>query len=295
MRVAVTGASGLIGSVLVPAFREAGHEVLTLVRREPRGEHELQWDPEAGTIDAGALAGSEAIVHLAGENIGKRWTSRRKARVLDSRVQGTRLVAETAASLVPQPALLCASATGFYGERGDEELTERSPRGKGFLADVVEAWEAAAQPAREAGVRVVHFRQGFVLSRKEGAVGRMLLPFRLGLGGRVGSGRQWWSWVTAHDVAAAYLFALAHPLEGVFNLTAPGVVTNLDFVRALGRTLRRPTILPLPAPAVRLAFGEMGENLLLGGQRAVPERLLAEGFTFAFPEIERALAHVLHL
>ncbi|MBA3402487.1 MAG: TIGR01777 family protein [Actinobacteria bacterium] len=293
MRVAVTGASGLIGSALVPALQKAGHEVLSLVRRMPTAADEAQWDPEAGTIDVDALQGVEAIVHLAGENIGQRWTETSRKRILDSRVQGTRLIAETAAALDPRPALLAASAIGFYGQQGDQELTEESPRGEGFLADVTAAWEEAAEPAREAGVRVVRFRQGLVLSKEGGALGRMLLPFRAGVGGRIGSGRQWWSWVAIDDVAAAYLFALGHPLDGIYNLASPAVVRNADFVDKLGNVLSRPTIFPLPGVAVRLAFGEMGEEMLLGGQRVVSERLGGEGFEFAYPELEGALEHVL--
>ncbi len=293
MRVAVTGASGLIGSALVPVLREAKHEVLSLVRRTPTHADEAQWDPAAGTIDVDALQGVDAIVHLAGENIGQRWTETSRRRILDSRVQGTRLVAETAAALDPQPALLAASAMGFYGQQGDQEFTESSPRGQGFLADVVDAWERAAEVAREAGVRVVQFRQGLVLSKDGGALGRMLLPFRLGVGGRIGGGRQWWSWVAIDDLAAAYLFALERPLDGLYNLAAPGVVRNADFVDALGNVLSRPTIFPLPGFAVRLAFGEMGEEMLLGGQRIDSERLRGEGFEFAYPELEGALEHVL--
>jgi len=293
MRVAVTGASGLIGSALVPVLREAKHEVLSLVRRTPTHADEAQWDPAAGTIDVDALQGVDAIVHLAGENIGQRWTETSRRRILDSRVQGTRLVAETAAALDPQPALLAASAMGFYGQQRDQEFTESSPRGQGFLADVVDAWERAAEVAREAGVRVVQFRQGLVLSKDGGALGRMLLPFRLGVGGRIGGGRQWWSWVAIDDLAAAYLFALERPLDGLYNLAAPGVVRNADFVDALGNVLSRPTIFPLPGFAVRLAFGEMGEEMLLGGQRIDSERLRGEGFEFAYPELEGALEHVL--
>ena len=291
MRVAVTGASGLVGSALVPALQGAGHEVVALVRRAPRDADEVRWDPAAGTIDVAALEGVDAIVHLAAENLGQRWTSGVRRRVLESRVQGTGLVAQTVARLEPRPALLAASAVGFYGQQGDQVLTERSSAGEGFLADVVRAWEAAADPAREAGARVVHFRQGIVLGKEGGALARMLLPFRLGVGGRVGSGRQWWSWVARDDVVAAYLYALDRPLEGVYNLAAPAV-TNAEFVRALGDALHRPTVLPLPAFAVKLLWGEMGEEILLGGQRVVPERLPEAGFSFSHPEIGAALQHV---
>ena len=293
MRVAVTGASGLIGSTLVPVLRGAGHDVVSLVRRETQSAGEAQWDPAAGTIDVAALQGVDAIVHLAGENIGQRWTETVRKRIFDSHVQGTRIVAEAAAALDPQPALLAASAMGLYGQRGDEEFTEASPRGAGFLADVVEAWEAVAEPARQAGVRLVRFRQSIVLSKDGGALARMLLPFRMGLGGRIGSGRQWWSWVTVDDVAAAYLFALERPIEGIYNLSAPGVVRNADFVDTLGNVVGRPTIFPLPGVAVRLAWGEMGEEILLGGQRVVSDKLQHEGFEFAHPELEGALRHVL--
>ena len=293
MRVAITGASGLIGSAVVPVLEGAGHEVISLVREgEPR-VGEARWDPAAGTIASTPCSAATSIVHLAGENIGQRWTETSRKRILDSRVQGTRLVAETAAALDPQPALLAASAIGFYGQQGDQELTEDSARGEGFLGDIVSAWESSAEPAREAGVRVVHFRQGLVLSKDGGALGRMLLPFRVGVGGRIGGGRQWWSWIAIDDVAAAYLFALGHPLDGIYNLAAPGVVRSADFVDALGNVLGRPTIFPLPAVAVRLAFGEMGEEMLLGGQRIVSDKLQGQGFDFAYPELEGALGHVL--
>jgi uncharacterized protein len=292
MRVAVAGASGLIGTALVPALRAAGHDVVRLVRRTPSAEDEVAWDPVAHTIDAGGLAGVDALVHLAGENIGRRWTSERRRRIRESRVEGTRLVAETAARLEPRPVLLCPSAVGFYGQRGDEELTEASSPGEGFLTDVVQAWEAAADPARNAGARVVRFRQGMVLAKEGGALRRMLVPFKLGVGGRVGSGRQWWSWVVIDDVVAAYLYALEKPLEGIYNLAAPAV-RNVDFVRALGAALHRPTVFPLPGVAVKLVWGEMGEEILLGGQRVIPQRLTEAGFAYAHPEIEGALQHVL--
>jgi hypothetical protein len=254
---------------------------------------EAHWDISAQTIDEAALQDVEAIVHLAGENIGQRWSSAVRRRVLDSRVEGTRLIAETAARLPRRPVLLCASAVGFYGSRGDGVVDESSPRGTGFLADVVEAWEAAAEPARAAGLRTVHLRQGIVLAKQGGALQRMLLPFKLGGGGRVGSGRQWWSWVSLDDAVAAYLFALEQPLDGPVNVTAPGAVTNAEFVKALGRALHRPTILPLPGFAVRGAFGQMGEEMLLEGQRVAPAKLEAAGFTFGHPDIDSGLAHAL--
>jgi hypothetical protein len=293
MKLAVTGSSGLIGTALTPALTAAGHELVHLVRRDASAPDEANWDIAAQTIDEAALQDVDAIVHLAGENIGQRWSSAVRRRVLDSRIEGTRLIAETAARLPNRPILLCASATGFYGSRGDETVDESSARGAGFLADVVEAWEGAADPARAAGLRTVHLRQGIVLAKQGGALQRMLLPFKLGGGGRIGSGRQWWSWVSLDDAVAAYLFALEQPLDGPVNVTAPGTVTNTEFVKALGRALHRPTILPLPGFAVRGAFGQMGEEMLLEGQRVAPTKLEAAGFTFGQPDIDSGLAHAL--
>lgn len=294
MKVAVTGSSGLIGSALLTALRGAGHESLRVVRHEPGEPDQVKWDPAAGTIDAAALAGVDAIVHLAGYNLGSRWTDSMKRRILESRTAGTRLIAETAARSEPKPSVIvCASAVGFYGNRGDDDLTEASPRGDGFLADVVEAWEAAAQPARDAGIRVVHLRQGLVLSRRGGALQRLLLPFRLGLGGRVGSGEQWWSWVAMDDVTGAYLHALEHPVSGAVNLVAPELVRNREFVQTLGRALHRPALAPFPAFAVRLVLGEMGEELLLSSQRVLPVALEASGYEIRHRALADALAAVL--
>jgi uncharacterized protein (TIGR01777 family) len=294
MKVAITGSSGLIGSALVPALAAAGHEVVRLVRRPASGADEISWDPAAGELDARALEGCEAVVHLAGATIGSRWSKTRRRAILDSRVEGTRLVAETIASLTARPrVLVTASAIGVYGDRGDEELSEASPQGEGYLAEVVAAWEAAAAPALDAGIRVAQLRTGIVLSKHGGALQRLLLPTRLGLGGPVGNGRQWWSWVTLDDAVAAYLFALEHELAGPINVTAPSPVTNREFMKALGRALRRPAVVPLPAFAVRLAFGEMGEEVLLAGQRVRPDALEAAGFRFAQPELDGAFAHVL--
>ena len=293
MKVAITGASGFVGTPLVQALETRGHEVIRLVRGSP-GPGEAYWGIESQTVDEAALQDVEAIVHLAGENIGQRWSESARRRILDSRVLGTRLMAEAAARLPARPVLICASATGFYGDRGDEVLDESSSGGKGFLAGVVTAWEAAADPARAAGLRAVHLRQGLILSKHGGVLKRLTPPFKLGVGGRVGSGRQWWSWVTLDDAIAAYLFALEHPLEGPINVTAPGTVTNSEFTKALGRALKRPTIFPLPALAVRTAFGKMGEEMLLGGQRVEPTKLGDAGFAFAQPDItaglERAIA-----
>lgn len=291
MRVVVGGASGLIGSALVPVFRAAGHEVVRLVRHEPTGADEVRWDPAAGQLAASAIAGAGAIVNLSGENLGRRWTASRKREIRESRVSATSVLARAAAAVEPRPAvLLNASAVGAYGDRGDEILTEASERGTGFLADVVRAWEEAADPARAAGVRVVHFRQGIVLSA---VVPRMLLPFKLALGGRIGSGNQWWSWVSLGDLTGGYLRALESDLEGVVNLTSPNPVTNAQLTKALGKALNRPTVVPVPAFAARTVFGQMGQEMLLEGQRVLPARLLDDGFEFSAPTIEAGIAEAL--
>lgn len=285
------GASGFIGSALVPALRGDGHDVVRLVRREPAGSDEIRWDPAAGALDPATLEGIDAVVNLSGENLGRRWTKARKREILESRISATSLLARTAAALEPRPSVLvCASAVGAYGSRGDEILTEASELGTGFLADVVRAWEAAADPAREAGVRVVNLRQGIVLSA---LLPRLLRPFKLGLGGRVGSGKQWWSWVALNDLLAGYRHALATDLAGAVNLTAPTPVTNCQLTKALGKVLNRPTILPVPAFAARAAFGQMGQEMLLEGQRVLPARLLDAGFEFSAPTIETGLAQAL--
>jgi uncharacterized protein (TIGR01777 family) len=294
MKVAVSGASGLIGSALVPALETAGHEVVRLVRREQVGPDEIAWDPAEGTIDTAALTGVDAFVNLSGANIGRRWTESRKAEILESRVRATDLLARTAATLDPRPAAFVSSGgTGIYGDRGDEVLTEESELGSGFLAEVGRAWESAVGPAREAGIRVVSFRQGIVLTRRGGALERMLTPFRLGLGGRVGSGRQWWSWVALDDSVDGFRFALESDVAGAVNLTSPNPVANAQFAKALGRALHRPAVFPAPALAVKTAFGEMGEAALLEGQRVLPARLLEAGFTFRYPDLDAALARAL--
>jgi uncharacterized protein (TIGR01777 family) len=294
VKVAVSGASGLIGSALVPVLRADGHVVVRLVRRESRARDEIAWDPRAGSLDPRALEGVDAIVNLSGENVGQRWTAARKREILESRTTATTLLARTAAELDPRPSVfVCAGGVGVYGDRGDEIVTEDSTLGAGFEADVVRAWEAAREPAREAGIRVVDFRQGMVLSKAGGALQRMLLPFKLGLGGRVGSGQQWWSWVAIEDVAAAYSFALGSELAGVVNLCSPNPVTSKQFTDALGRAVRRPTILPAPAFAIRAVYGEMGNDVLLRGRRALPARLLDEGFEFSAPTLDVALARAL--
>lgn len=292
-RVIVTGASGLIGASLTASLAAAGHRVDRLVRREPAsGSSEIRWDPGAGVLDPVPLEGAGAVVHLAGESVAAgRWTAARKAAIRRSRVEGTRLLAETLARLDRPPGVLVsASATGYYGAAGDEPLTEASAAGAGFLAEVCRAWEAATEPAARAGIRVVTLRIGLVLAARGGALGQMLVPFRLGLGGVVGTGRQWMSWIALGDLIGAILHLLgAGDVAGPVNAVAPGPVTNREFTRTLGRVLGRPTLAPLPAPLVRLLFGEMGQTLLLDGARVLPARLLASGFRFLAPDLETAL------
>jgi hypothetical protein len=296
-RILVTGASGLVGRRLCAELEAAGAKVIRAVRgavQDPA--HEVHWNPETYTIDAARLEGVDGVVHLAGENIaGGRWTESFKQKIRDSRVNGTRLISETIAKLAAKPkALVCASAIGYYGSRGDETLSESATPGNDFLARVCQEWEQACQPAREAGIRVVNVRIGVVLSSEGGALRQMLTPFKLGVGGKVGSGEQYMSWVAIDDVVGAIVFALANShLEGPVNLAAPGPVTNLEFTKTLGRVLRRPTIVPAPAFGLRLAFGEMADALLLSSTRVTPQRLQAAGYRFRQPELEGALRHLL--
>jgi uncharacterized protein len=289
---AVTGATGLIGSALVRSIRGDGGSVRRVVRGEVApGSGDVRWDPGAGRIDTAGLEGVDAVVHLAGENVGERWTAEKKRRIRESRVAGTQLLARALAELASPPrVLISASAVGIYGDRGDEELDEQSATGTGFLAEVGREWEGATEAAERAGIRVVHLRLGVVLSREGGALGKLLLPFRLGVGGRVGSGRKWMSWISRTDVVHAIRFALATDgLAGAVNATAPRPATNADFTRALGRALGRPTLVPVPAAALQLAFGEMADATLLASQRALPRRLLEAGFAFQHPDLRSAL------
>lgn len=293
MRIAIAGSSGLIGTALVTALESAGHEPVPMVRGEP-GPGEIAWDPTGGAIDAGALAEVDAVVNLAGEPIGaKRWTATQKRRIRDSRVLGTRLIATTMAGLQHGPrVLLNGSAIGVYGDRGDEHLDEASPPGEGFLADVVQEWEAATAPAAEAGVRVVNLRTGIVLHRRGGALARMVPLFRLGLGGRLGSGRFWMSWISLHDEVAAIVHLLHSDLEGPVNLVSPNPARNRELTAALGSALSRPTVLPVPGLALRVALGEMVEDLLASA-RVEPAALMASGFDFTHPDLAGALRRAL--
>ena len=297
MIVAVTGSSGFLGSALVSSLRADGHRAIALVRREPRpGEEALRWDPSSGTILPPALSLADVVVHLAGENVfGIRWTAAKKQRIRESRVVSTRRLTGTLARLAKPPAVLvCASGINCYGSRGDEILTEDSAHGSGFLAEVGREWEAASAAAILQGIRVVTLRIGIVLSPAGGALAKMLTPFRLGLGGVVGSGAQWMSWIALEDVIGAIRHVLAtDALRGPVNAVAPTPVTNTEFTRTLGRVLRRPTLVPMPAFAARLALGEMADELLLSSQRVLPARLLASGFAFRYPTLEGALRHEL--
>jgi uncharacterized protein len=291
--VAVSGASGLVGTSLVSSLQAGGHRVLPLVRRAARpGEDALAWDPSSGAIEPAGPAVADAVVHLAGDSImGLRWTAEKKRRIRESRTTATRLLVQTLTRLPKPPAVLvCASGIGYYGSRGDEVLTEESRPGTGFLADLARDWEAATAAAIAQGIRVVNLRLGVVLSVKGGALAKMLTPFRLGLGGVIGDGAQWMSWIGLDDVTGAIRHALStDALRGPVNAVAPAPVTNAEFTRTLGRVLSRPALVPLPAFAARLALGEMADELLLTSQRVVPARLQASGYAFRYPVLEIAL------
>ena len=297
MRVLVSGSSGLIGSATVARLRAEGHDVVRLVRRAPTGRDEIRWDPMAGRLDASDVGHVDAIVHLAGEGIGeKRWTPKQKQRILDSRVKGTRLLAETAAALDPKPdVFVCGSAIGYYGLRGDEILTEQSRAGSGFLAELTQQWEAATLPAEQAGIRTVHVRTGIVIAPKGGAFGRLLPFLKLGIGGKLGRGDQWWSWISLEDEVRLLLHALTTPtLSGAVNASAPQPATNAEIVRVAGKVLGRPTVLPVPKFALSIAMGgELTEQVILAGQRARPAAAEASGFTFSHPDLESALRAML--
>lgn len=304
-RVLISGASGLIGSVLIAALEKRGDQVSRLVRRDPRTAHEVRWDPMQA-IPPHLVSRFDTVIHLSGESVAGRWAESKKRRIRDSRVISTRNLATALAQAdKPPQAFLCASAIGYYGNRGDEHLTEESGSGHGFLADVSREWEEAARPAAQAGIRVINLRVGVVLSREGGALKQMLLPFRLGLGGRIGSGRQWFSWIHIDDLVAAVLHIMdigaplsqatpsPGPIAGPVNLVGPNPVINLDFTKALANALRRPALFPVPETALKLLFGEFAKEGLLSSARVVPQKLTEHGFVFRYPELNAALKDLL--
>lgn len=301
MKLIVTGSTGLIGTALVASLVARGDAVTRLVRRKTDaarmdGTREVLWNPAHGELDAANLEGHEAAVHLAGEPVAEgRWTNEKKRRIRESRVRGTTLLAETFARLkAPPRILLSASAVGYYGDRGDEVLNEESESGADFLSGVCREWEAATEAAKTAGIRVVKLRLGVVMSRQGGALAKMATPFKFGMGGKLGSGKQYMSWVALEDVGGAIQHALAHEeLDGPLNIVAPRAVTNEEFTKTLGRVLGRPTLFAVPAFAARLAFGEVADAALLASQRVEPARLLATTYQFKYPELESALRHAL--
>ena len=296
MRIVVSGATGLIGSSLVPFLRERGHEVHKLIRsRANLGENEIAWDPDRGVIDSSLLEGMDAMIHLAGENILGRWTETKKEKIWKSRVEGTRLLCEAlSARQHPPLVFISASAIGYYGDRGEETLTEASAKGEGFLSDVCAEWEKSSQFLQEKGIWTLALRFGMVLSPRGGALKQMLHIFKLGLGGVLGSGKQWMSWIALEDVLRFIEFALhQNSLAGPVNVVSPCPVTNFAFTKALGHILHRPTFMGVPACAVKVMFGELGREVFLSSERVLPAKLEAAGFSFAYPELEGALKHMI--
>jgi uncharacterized protein (TIGR01777 family) len=293
-RILISGASGLIGSALVPSLESHGYEVTLLVRRQPTKSNEIPWDPMR-SIPPDLVSSYDAVIHLSGESITGRWTAARKARIRDSRVISTRNLSEALAkATTPPKTFLCASATGYYGSRGDEVLTEDSTLGTGFLPEVCQEWESATEPAASAGIRTVNLRTGLVLSKNGGPLKEMLLPFRLGLGGKIGSGRQWWSWIHIEDFVAAVLHILQNEsVKGPVNMISPNPVTNAEFTKTLAKALSRPAIFAVPAFAARLALGELADEALLASARVEPKALLDSGFGFRFPQLGSALENLL--
>ena len=291
MKVAITGASGLIGSALVPHLRNRGDEVLRLVRRQATAPDEVTWDPAAGTVDLGALEGIDGVVHLAGAGVGDhRWTDAYKKTILDSRVDGTHTIVKAMTELSSRPATLVAgSAIGWYGDTGDRTVDETAPAGTGFLADVVRAWEAAADPAREAGIRVTHARTGLVVAKDGGAWAKLFPIFKFGLGGKLGSGRQYWSWISIRDEIAALTYLLDNPaMSGPVNLTGPAPATNAEVTKAMGAVLGRPTLFAVPAVALKTVLGEFSTEIL-SSARVIPEVLETSGFTWQDTTVESAI------
>jgi TIGR01777 family protein len=298
MKILISGAGGLVGSHLIPVLKEKGHEIFRLVRKIPETPDEIRWDAQKGfsKSEKARLEGFDAVVHLAGDNVAsEKWSAEKKRKIRESREIGTRVLVEALGETENPPKIfVSASAIGFYGDRRDEVLTEESPKGEGFFPEVCDAWEKEARKAEAFGARVVNPRIGIVLAKDEGALAKMLLPFKLGVGGVIGSGKQWMSWIGIEDLIRIFVFALENEnLRGVYNATAPNPVTNEEFTKTLGRVLRRPTVLPLPEFAVKLLFGEMGETLLLEGCRVLPERLMKAGFEFKHADLETSLRAVL--
>jgi uncharacterized protein (TIGR01777 family) len=296
MKVLVSGGTGLIGSELVPFLTKQGHEVFRLTHSKPRDANDIVWDPARKQLPKARIEGTEVVVHLAGENIaGKRWNARVKQELRNSRIEGTRLLCETMTQLQTLPkTLICASAIGYYGDRGSEFLNETSAMGKSFLADLCHDWEASCQPARDKGIRVVNLRFGFILSTKGGGLAKMLTPFRMGVGGILGTGNQYWSWIGIDDIVGIIDYCITNEtLSGPVNATAPCPVTNYEFTKTLGSVLGVPTILPMPAMVARLALGEMAQELLLASCRAMPNRLSESGYRFHHASLEPALRELL--
>jgi uncharacterized protein len=297
MRILIAGSSGMIGSALIPALQNAGHQIIRLVREESQiGPDRYLWDPATGVLDRASLQGTQAVINLAGENLGNgRWTDEKKKKIRDSRVQSTMLLSHALRKMNEAPEVfLSASGVGIYGDRGKERLTEESPSGGGFIAEICRQWEEATEPAAERGIRVGHLRMGMVLSTKGGALPKMLTPFKLGLGGRAGSGAQYWSWITLQDVIGAIQHCLAKPeLSGPILLASPNPVTNREFTQTLAQILGRPSFLSLPRFAARLAFGEMAEELLMASARVEPTKLKASCYPYFHPELTSALKHLL--
>ncbi|HKO63053.1 MAG TPA: TIGR01777 family oxidoreductase [Pyrinomonadaceae bacterium] len=296
MKILISGSHGLVGTALIKALEPDGHDIYRLVRHYPESAQEIEWSPERYSIALSLIEGFDAVVHLAGESIAEgRWTDEKKKRIRESRIRGTKLLADALGNLTTPPrVLISASAIGYYGDRGDEVLTESSPPGNDFLSEVCVEWEKTTSHATAMGIRVMNARFGIILDKEGGALKKMLPPFRMGIGGRIGSGKQWMSWIALDDVVGALKFALTNELlSGPVNFVAPNPVSNAEFTKTLGHALSRPTLLPIPAFGVRLAFGEMADALLLSSQRVEPKVLKEAGYQFQYPNLAEALQHVL--